>query len=99
MRASQRAAWRILAADIEFARQRYAASALWGMKVVILQANSDRAGEEGLLRAARAYEAMGRAAKALSLYEECLAREKLQAEARRQAEQAVARLRGEGAGA
>jgi TolA-binding protein len=68
---TERLAWSLVEADIEYADKRYAASGLAAMRVVILHPKTPEAGE-ALFAAARAYEKLDRSAKAGQLYEECV---------------------------
>ncbi len=78
--------WRIIEAELEYARKDYPRAGLAAMRVVILSPQSKRVGI-ALYWAGRAYERIGRVGKAIELYEECVdhrtADEKLQARAER----------------
>ncbi|MBX3395161.1 MAG: hypothetical protein KF841_07310 [Phycisphaerae bacterium] len=63
--------WRIVESELEFARKRYTKSALISMRIVILTPESEQVGA-ALFRAARAYEKLGRPAKARELHRECI---------------------------
>lgn len=74
--ATERTAWWLLEAELEHGRKHYAKSALAAMRIVILHPKSEYVGA-ALYWTARGYEALSRPAKAVSLYEQCLAQKRM----------------------
>jgi predicted Zn-dependent protease len=64
--------WRIVEARLELERNEYAKAGLIAMQVVLLRPKSDEVAT-ALYWTAKAYEGLGRPAKAIQLYEECRA--------------------------
>jgi tetratricopeptide (TPR) repeat protein len=90
---AERAAWLCLEAELEFGRGRFIPAALAGMRLSILHPNNRQAGA-GYYWAGRAYEELGRPAKSIELYEECLASRRTPEGVRRLAESRLAALKG-----
>lgn len=80
--------WRIVESELDFARKRYAKSALISMRIVILTPESEQVGA-ALFRAARAYEKIGRPAKARELHRECIEHRTTSDATRRKAERRI----------
>lgn len=67
--ASEQAAWLLIESECEYGRRAWAKSALAAMRIIALHPKSEHAGA-ALYWAARAYEQIGRPAKAADLYRE-----------------------------
>ncbi|MBI5763886.1 MAG: tetratricopeptide repeat protein [Planctomycetes bacterium] len=68
---SEQAAWLLIESECEYGRRAWTKSALAAMRIIALHPKSDHAGA-ALYWAARAYEQIGRPAKAAELYRECV---------------------------
>jgi tetratricopeptide (TPR) repeat protein len=64
--------WRIVESELEFSSKEYAKSGLIAIRIVILTPESEQVGA-AYFRAGRAYEKMGRVAKAIEMFEACAA--------------------------
>ena len=89
---TERTAWWLIEAELEYAQKRFTKSALAAMKIVVLHPKSQQTGA-GLYWAARSYEAIGRPAKSVALYEECLANRKTPSGLRDAAKSRLAELK------
>lgn len=94
---SERDGWRLVEAELEMARKHYAKAGLAAMRVVILRPKSRRVGS-ALYWAGRAYEGLGRPAKAAALYRSCAEHKTTDAATRRKAQKRLSKLKKKQAG-
>ncbi|MBN2562445.1 MAG: hypothetical protein JXQ75_16085 [Phycisphaerae bacterium] len=88
---SERQAWWVIEAELEYSDKQYAKAGLVAMRLVILHADSKHVGD-ALYWAARSYEGLERPHKAIQLHEECLAHGHTKASIRKLAKARLAAL-------
>jgi len=88
---AERDTWHLVESELAFARKQYARSGLIAMRIVILRPRSRQVGA-ALYRAARAYERLGRSAKAVELYSECADHNTARGDLRKQATKRLEKL-------
>lgn len=89
---SERNAWHIVEAELEYDRKNYAKAGLVAMRIVILHPKSKQVGA-ALYWAGRSYEALARPRKSVELYEACLEHGTTKRSIRQKAEKRLAKLK------